>query len=113
MCLDTFLVVNRIKFVCVFLVFSFWGRLTRGSTTTESISGKLHRVLLAGSTGSVCIQLLAVLAHAFVTPLSRAKCSFGARGALIPFHVALVALGHVELYSRQNDHSSNSGDAKR
>ena len=50
-------------------------------------------------------------AHLFVALFPRQKCSFGARGALIPSIAAVVALELVE--SRQSEHSSRSGVAKR
>ena len=113
MCRDTF-IVSRIEFV-VFVLFlcSFCGRLIRGTRAGESQlrTASSCPVLLAGSRRSVCIQLLAVLKHVFVAPFPRAKCLFGARGALIPFIVAVVALESVE--SRLSEHSSSSGVAKR
>ena len=113
MCLDTFLIVSWIEFVDFFFLCSFWGRLIRGSRAGESqlkIASSCP-VLLAASRWPVCIQLLAVLKHTFVSPFPRAKCSFGARGALTPFTAAVVALEPVE--SRQSEHSSSSGVAKR
>ena len=104
MCLDTFLIVSWIEFVDFFFLCSFWGRLIRGSRAGESqlkIASSCP-VLLAGCRGSVCIQLLAVLKHTFVSPFPRAKCSFSARGALIPFIVEVLALELVE--SRQSEH---------
>ena len=50
----------------------------------------------------VCNELLSVLKHVLVAPFPRAKRSFGARGALTPFIVAVVALDFVE--SRQREH---------
>ena len=52
----------------------------------------------------VCYELLAVLKHVLVAPFPRAKRSFGARGALIRFIVAVMASGFVE--SRQREDSS-------
>ena len=46
-----------------------------------------------------------MLKHIFVAPFPRTKRSFGARGALIRFIVAVVALDFVE--SRQREHSSS------
>ena len=45
-----------------------------------------------------------MLKHVFVAPFPRAKRSFGARGALIRFIVAVVALDSVE--RRQREHST-------
>ena len=65
------------------------------------------RVLGGQHWAACCAQ-----ARVFVSAFSRAKCSFGARGTLIRFIVAVVALDFVE--SRQREHSSSSsGVAKR
>ena len=113
-CLNTFLAVSRIEFAvlffCVFLCF-FWGCLIRGSRAGEN-QLKTASCPARGFYG-VCLHSAACCAqpHVFVAPCPRAKRSFGARGALIRFIVAVVALVSVE--SRQSDHSSSSGVAKR
>ena len=114
MCLDTFLIASRIEIV-VFVLFlcSFWGRLIRGSRAGESqlkTTLAWHSRALGGLHRAACCAQ----AHVFVAPFPRAKRSFGARGALIRFIDAVVALDFVE--SRQIEHSSrccSSGDAKR
>ena len=115
MCPDTFLIVSRIELWFLFLFLcSFWGHLIRVSRAGESQlkTASSRPVLLAGSRRSVCIQLLAVLKHTSLLRLfPRAMSSFGARGALISFILAVVALELVE--SRQSEHSSSSGVAKR
>ena len=53
----------------------------------------------------VCNELLSVLKHVLVAPFPRAKRSFGARGALTRFIVAVLAFDFVE--SLQSEHSSS------
>ena len=59
------------------------------------------RVLGGQHWAACCAQ-----ARVFVSAFSRAKCSFGARGAPVPFIVAVVALQLAE--SRESEHSSSS-----
>ena len=105
MCLDTFLIVIRIEFVVFVLFFVlFLGAIdTREYGRRKSV--EICFVACARVLG-VCIELLAVLKHVFVAPFPRAKRSFGARGALIRFIVAVVALDFVK--TRQREHSSSS-----
>ena len=100
-------------FFFLWVLVVFWGAFdTRSRVGENSLkTASSFPVLLAASRWPVCIQLLAVLKHTFVSPFPRAKCSFGARGALTPFTAAVVALEPVE--SRQSEHSSSSGVAKR
>ena len=108
--LDTFLIVSRIEFVVSFFCFcapkTFWRRFIRGSRAGESQSktASCSRVLGDLHSAACCAQ-----PHVFVAPFPRAKRSFGARGALVRFIVALVALDLVG----QSEDSSSSGDAKR
>ena len=90
----------------------FLGLLIRGSRAGES-QLKTASCPARGFYG-VCLHSAACSAqgHVFVAPFPRAKCSFGARGVLIHFIVAVVALDFVE--SRQSKHSSSSsGVAKK
>ena len=74
----------------------------------KSVEHCCWRVVVGGLSASAacCAQ-----AHVFATPFPRAKYSFGARGALIRFIVAVVALELVE--SRRSGPSSSSGVAKK
>ena len=110
MCLDTFLIVTRIEFIGFDSFWcSFWGRLTRGSRAGES---QLKTASCpARAFWGVCLHPAACCAqpHVLVALFPRAK--YGARGALIRFIVAVVALDFVE--SRQRKHRSSSGVATR
>ena len=98
-----YVIVSRIDFVVFFCLRSYWGRLIRWSAAVGQVKvdSKLLRVLLAGSRGPAFSCLLCSSTR-LCRPFPRAKSSFGARGALVRFIVAVVAL---DLESRQSEHS--------
>ena len=104
-------IVSRIEFVVLLLLLcSSWGRLIRGSRAGGS-QLKTASCPAHGSYG-VCLHpgVCGTQAYVCISPFPREKCWFGARGALIPF---IVAVGALELIaSRQSEHSSISGVAK-